>query len=69
MLNTFGVRIVAFLNDVSVRWHVLGVGVFLGFAAAWWGASARHWFMNPEHEDPGAGGGAGGRGPVEKVDP
>ena len=50
MLNAFGVRIVAFLNDVSVRWHVLGVGVFLGFAAAWWGASARHWFMNPEHE-------------------
>ncbi len=25
MLNTFGVRIVAFLSDVSAWWHVLGV--------------------------------------------
>ena len=25
LLNTFGVRLVAFLNDVSVWWHILGV--------------------------------------------
>ncbi|MEU6174497.1 amino acid permease [Streptantibioticus parmotrematis] len=30
VLNTFGVRIVAFLNDVSVWWHVLGVAVIVG---------------------------------------
>ncbi len=27
LLNTFGVRIVAILNDVSVWWHVVGVAV------------------------------------------
>lgn len=30
LLNTFGVRIVALLNSVSVWWHVLGVGVIVG---------------------------------------
>ncbi|MCQ4084978.1 amino acid permease [Streptomyces sp. RB6PN25] len=30
LLNTFGVRIVAFLNDVSVWWHVVGVAVIVG---------------------------------------
>ena len=25
LLNTFGVRVVAFLSDVSVWWHVIGV--------------------------------------------
>ena len=33
----------------------------LGFAATWWLASARHWFLNPEHErSVGPGGGAEG---------
>ncbi len=27
LLNTFGIRVVAFLSDVSVWWHVLGVAV------------------------------------------
>jgi len=27
LLNTFGIRVVAFLNDVSVYWHLVGVGV------------------------------------------
>ena len=29
LLNTFGIRIVAFLNDVSVWWHIVGVGVIV----------------------------------------
>ena len=31
LLNVFSVRIVAFLNDVSVWWHVLGVVIIVGF--------------------------------------
>jgi amino acid permease (GABA permease) len=30
LLNTFGVRLVAMLNDVSVWWHILGVLVIVG---------------------------------------
>ncbi|HLJ66789.1 MAG TPA: amino acid permease [Chloroflexota bacterium] len=30
LLNTLGVRLVAFLNDVSVWWHILGVLVIVG---------------------------------------
>ncbi|NYV75880.1 amino acid permease [Streptomyces sp. UH6] len=30
VLNTFGVRIVAFLNEVSIWWHILGVVVICG---------------------------------------
>ena len=33
LLNTFGVRIVALLNSVSVWWHVLGVAVIVGALA------------------------------------
>ncbi|MEU5438167.1 amino acid permease [Streptomyces sp. NPDC020719] len=33
LLNTFGVRIVAILNGVSVWWHVLGVAVIVGALA------------------------------------
>ena len=29
LLNTFGIRLVAILNDVSVWWHVVGVGVIV----------------------------------------
>lgn len=32
-LNTFGVRIVALLNDISVWWHVIGVVVIVGALA------------------------------------
>ncbi|MEU9080424.1 amino acid permease [Kitasatospora sp. NPDC004745] len=32
-LNTFGVRAVAFLNSVSVWWHVVGVAVIVGVLA------------------------------------
>ncbi|MFD9882996.1 amino acid permease [Streptomyces alboflavus] len=32
-LNTFGVRVVAFLNEVSIWWHVLGVVVICGALA------------------------------------
>ena len=30
LLNTFGVRVVAFLSDVSAWWHILGVAVIAG---------------------------------------
>jgi amino acid permease (GABA permease) len=33
LLNTFGVRVVAFLSDVSVYWHILGVLVIVGVLA------------------------------------
>lgn len=29
LLNTFGIRLVTFLNDVSVWWHLIGVGVIV----------------------------------------
>ena len=31
LLNVFSVRLVAFLNDISVWWHVLGVAIIVGF--------------------------------------
>ncbi|MBI3648696.1 MAG: amino acid permease [Actinobacteria bacterium] len=34
LLNTFGVRLVAFLNDVSVWWHIIGVIVIVGLLFA-----------------------------------
>jgi len=33
LLNTFGVKLVAFLNDVSVWWHCIGVLVIIGVLA------------------------------------
>jgi amino acid transporter len=39
LLNTFGIRLVAFLNDVSVWWHVVGVAVI--FVAMF--------FLSPHH--------------------
>ncbi len=33
LLNTFGVSLVAFLNDVSVWWHLIGVAVIVGALA------------------------------------
>ena len=33
VLNTFGVRLVALLNDVSVWWHIVGVAVIVGALA------------------------------------
>jgi len=33
LLNTFGVKLVALLNDISVWWHVLGVLVIVGVLA------------------------------------
>jgi len=33
LLNTFGVRLVALLNDVSVWWHVAGVGLIVAVLA------------------------------------
>jgi amino acid permease (GABA permease) len=33
VLNTFGVRLVALLNDISVWWHVLGVALIVGALA------------------------------------
>jgi amino acid permease (GABA permease) len=33
LLNTFGVRIVAFLSNVSVFWHILGVLIIVGILA------------------------------------
>ncbi|NYJ06192.1 amino acid permease [Petropleomorpha daqingensis] len=33
LLNTFGVKVVAFLNDVSVWWHILGVLIIVAVLA------------------------------------
>jgi amino acid permease (GABA permease) len=33
LLNQFGVRVVALLNDISVWWHVIGVAVIVGVLA------------------------------------
>src|SRR4051794_12213884 len=33
LLNTFGVRLVALLNDISVWWHILGVLIIVGVLA------------------------------------
>src|SRR3954468_20766362 len=33
LLNTFGVKIVSLLNDISVWWHVIGVAVIVGVLA------------------------------------
>jgi amino acid permease (GABA permease) len=33
LLNTFGVRVVAFLSDVSVWWHLFGVAIIAGVLA------------------------------------
>ncbi|MFL5770465.1 MAG: amino acid permease [Chloroflexota bacterium] len=44
LLNTFGIRLVALLNDVSVWWHVFGVGLI--FVAMF--------FLAPVHTDLGA---------------
>jgi amino acid permease (GABA permease) len=33
LLNTFGVRLVALLNDVSVWWHLIGVAIIVGALA------------------------------------
>jgi amino acid permease (GABA permease) len=43
LLNTFGIRLVAFLNDVSVWWHVVGVAVI--FVAMF--------VLSPHHTDLG----------------
>src|SRR5215210_4750962 len=43
LLNTFGIRLVALLNDVSVWWHVVGVAVI--FIAMF--------FLTPNHSDLG----------------
>jgi amino acid transporter len=33
LLNTFGIRLVSLLNDISVWWHVLGVGIIVALIA------------------------------------
>ena len=33
MLNQFGIRLVALLNDISVWWHILGVLIIVGVLA------------------------------------
>ena len=43
LLNTFGIRLVALLNDVSVWWHVVGVAII--FIAMF--------FLSPHHTDLG----------------
>jgi amino acid transporter len=50
------ITVLFMLPQVSpVTWETfnyapVAVLVVLGFAATWWQASARHWFLNPEHE-------------------
>jgi len=31
ILNSFGIRLIALLNDISVWWHLVGVAIFVGF--------------------------------------
>ena len=33
LLNQFGIRLVALLNDISVWWHILGVLIIVGVLA------------------------------------
>lgn len=56
LLNIFGVRIVAFLNDVSVWWHIVGVilisgGVVLAalLGQQWGGASGNDFMVRAPH--------------------
>jgi amino acid transporter len=50
------ITVLFMLPQVSpVTWETfnyapVAVLVVLGFAATWWLASARHWFLNPDHE-------------------
>jgi amino acid transporter len=41
LLNTFGVRLVALLSDISVWWHVIGVAIIFGFLV----------FVPDDHQD------------------
>ena len=43
LLNTFGIRIVALLNDVSVWWHIVGVAIIF----------ISMFFLTPNHSDLG----------------
>ena len=43
LLNTFGIRLVALLNDVSVWWHVVGVAIIF----------ISMFFLSPHHTDLG----------------
>jgi amino acid transporter len=43
LLNTFGVRLVALLNDISVWWHIIGVLVIVGVL----------FFVPAHHQSPG----------------
>jgi amino acid transporter len=52
----------------SFNYAPVAVLVVLGFATAWWLASARHWFLNPEHRRNLARAAARETTP-EKVDP
>jgi amino acid permease (GABA permease) len=61
LLNTFGIRLVAFLNDVSVWWHILGViiivaAVLIGARAALQspGWTFTHFVNNTGFNFPGA---------------
>ena len=38
LLNTFNVRLVALLNDVSVYWHLIGVAIIV--VLLYWGPAA-----------------------------
>ncbi|MBO0918849.1 amino acid permease, partial [Streptomyces laculatispora] len=50
------ITVLFMLPQVSpVTWETfnyapIAVLVVLGFAATWWLASARHWFLNPDHK-------------------
>ncbi len=52
VMNTFGIRVVAFLNDVSVWWHILGVLLIFGALYfiptrhASWGYTFTHFVNN-----------------------
>jgi hypothetical protein len=68
------ITVLFMLPQVSpVTWETfnyapVAVLVVLGFAATWWLASARHWFLNPHHERTRARE-AARAGTVEAVDP
>lgn len=68
------ITVLFMLPQVSpVTWETFNyapvtVLVVLGFAATWWLASARHWFLNPDHERTIARNAARAGAP-ERVDP
>ena len=60
LLNTFSIRLVALLNDVSVWWHLIGVAVIV--IILFWAPSRRHEHQNSPRSCSAARAGTRSRG-------